>query len=176
MKKHRGMISLGVVLYLFLLFPITASANSSWHWISSKKPYELLLFIAPLTIAAEFAAINYIPQICKPKKVLLVVGAANLASFLAPYLLLLLDDMLLDNIPRETTVLTIEQICDNIPYYTVGVVFLIMTICVELPIVYFTLRNDCEKKRRLLLTIIGANVVTTGLCALAERLLCYGKW
>lgn len=176
MKRHRGIISLGVVLYFLLLFPIMASANSSWHWISAKKPYELLFFIAPLTIAAEFAAINFIPQIRKPKKVLLVVGAANLASFLAPYLLLLLDDILLDNIPYETTVLTIGQICDHIPYYTVGVVFWVVTLCVELPIVYFTLRKDCEKKRRLLLTIIGVNVVTTGLCALAERLLCYGEW
>ena len=176
MKKYRGIFSLGVVLYLFLLFPITASANSSWHWISSKKPYELLLFIAPLTIAAEFAAINFIPQIRRPKKVLLVVGAANLASFFAPYLLLLLDDRLIYDIPYETTVLTLGQICDSIPFYTVGVTFLIITLCVELPIVFFALQNDCEKKRRLLLTIIGANVVTTGLCALAERLLCYGEW
>lgn len=174
MKKHRGMIAFCAVFICVFMFPMTASANSSWHWLSSKKPYELLFIIAPLTIAAESAAIDHIPKIRKPAKVIGIVGAANLASFFAPYAAIILNALLYS--PEIDIEWELTYTIDYMPYYTVGVFFLIVTLCVELPIVYFSLRKDCQKRHLLLITVIVSNIITTALCALAERLLCHGAW
>ena len=174
LKRLRFVIALGVVSTFVLLFPLTASANSSWHWISSKKPYNLLIFVIPMTLIAESLAINYIPAIRKPLKVFCVVGAANIASYLAPYLFLYLE--LAGNPYEIRSIAEMYEVLDHMPHFTVGIVFLLITLCAELPIVYFTLRRDCEKKKLLLITIITVNAFTTALCALAERLICSGSW
>ena len=51
-----------------------------------------------------------------------------------------------------------------------------MTLAIEVPIMYALLYRDGDKpyNRKLLATIIGANVVTTALVAIIEQTLCFG--
>ena len=60
--------------------------------------------------------------------------------------------------------------------FTVGIIYLVMTITIELPVVYFLLRKNVENKKRLLATIIITNTVTTSMVAIIERIVCVGKW
>ena len=61
-------------------------------------------------------------------------------------------------------------------YFTVGTIFLIMTLVLEIPVVFLTLRKYAKGKWRFLLTVAGANVATTVITAAAERIFCYGQW
>ena len=71
---------------------------------------------------------------------------------------------------------TLSQIIDRGPYYTVGTAFLLLTLIIELPVVYFMLKKAADSKKKLALCIVLANVVTTVLVAIVERTLCYGRW
>jgi hypothetical protein len=71
---------------------------------------------------------------------------------------------------------TLSQIIDRGPYYSIGTAFLILTVAIELPVVYFMLKNSSESKNKLAITIVLANIVTTALVAVVERTLCYGHW
>ena len=165
MKKFKYLSVLVTSMLLVMLSTSTVFANSSWHWVTDTAPINLLPFVAIGTLIIETLAINIIPKINKPLKVFAVVAIANLLSFLMPYILL----------AGEPPYYSIKA-AFRCPFYTVGLVFLFMTLAVELPVVYFTLRKKVENKKRLLLVIIGSNVVTTVLVAIVERVLCYGRW
>lgn len=174
MKKRRTLSAFAIVWFYVLLFSQSASANSSWHWLSAKKPYELLLFIVPLTLLTESLSINYIPAIHKPLKVFCIVSTANILSYLVPYAV---EFFLSGSHPYEIRSLSqLTDVMNHVPFYTVDIVFLLFTLFAELPLVYLSLRKDCNNKRLLMITIIISNIVTTALCALSERLLCYGAW
>ena len=55
----RRLIVLWVMLMMCLL-PMTASANSSWRWLSEARPYDVLPFVAVITITIETAALWYV--------------------------------------------------------------------------------------------------------------------
>ena len=160
---------LAAFLVLCLLLPLTASANSSWMWLSEARPYDVLSFVAVITIAIETAALWWILGKQKLKKIAIVVVLANLLSFAAPYWFMY-DETL--RMPLKP----FPELMEYGHYFTVGTVFLLMTLLVELPVVFLTLRKHTEKKGRFLLTVVGANVVTTLITAAAERIFCYGQW
>ena len=54
--------------------------------------------------------------------------------------------------------------------------FLIMTLAVELPVVYKVMKKHVQNKRMLLWTIIGSNTVTTIMVAIIERMITEGAW
>ena len=60
--------------------------------------------------------------------------------------------------------------------YTVGAIYLLMTIVVEMPVVYGCLKKSAKDRKYLIGAIVGSNVVTTLITAAAERILCWGKW
>jgi len=62
------------------------------------------------------------------------------------------------------------------PYYIILAGYLILTIAVELPIVYFLLRKDSVSRKNLLVSILLSNIVTTLLVAVCERIICVGQW
>lgn len=152
-------------LFLSLCLTTTAMANSSWVWISETRPWDVLPFVIAGTLLIETLAITLIPKVKKPSKVFAVVLLGNALSFAAPYLFYLLDP-----------VKPFAQTLESLPTYTVGFLFLLLTVAVEAPMDYFALQKDAANKRALLWTIIGSNAVTTGLTALAERTLCHGHW
>ena len=93
----------------------------------------------------------------------------NIISFIAPYIGY-------SNSLYGQMGYTLSQIISQGPYYTVGMAFLLLTIIIELPIVYLLLKKDADNKKKLALCILVANIVTTALVAVVERTLCYGHW
>ena len=147
------------------LFSTVAFADSSWRWISETRPYDVLPFVAVGTILIETLAISIVPKIKKTAKVFCVITLANLISFAAPYILCFFDP-----------IYTFAQMLDHCPIFTVGLAYLIITIAVELPIVFKLLKKDTENKKTLLWTIIVSNIITTVLVAIVERMFCQGHW
>lgn len=166
MSRYKRVVA---ILLVCMLVPLTASANSSWRWLSETRPYDVLPFVAVITIAIETAALWYVLEKKHLVKIAVVVVIANLLSFAAPYLFLY-DETL--RMPLKP----FPELMEHGHYFTVGAVFLLMTLLVELPVVFFTLRKHAGKKWRLLMTILAANTVTTLITAAAERIFCYGRW
>lgn len=154
---------------LLCLLPLTASANSSWWWISETRPYDVLPFVALITIAIETAALWWTLGKQHLTKIAVVVVIANLLSFAAPYLDIYFGIF-------EVHLYPFWQTLERFPSYTVRGVYLTATLIIELPVVFFSLRKHAERKGSLLLTAACANLVTTLLTAAAERLFCYGQW
>ena len=169
MGRYRSLAWMAGMLLGVFLFPTVASANSSWHWISETRPYDVLPVVVVLTLLLETLAINWIPRIRKAPKVFCWVLVGNLLSFAMPYLVWFI-------LCSVDNLYPFREFVENMPVYTVGVSYLVMTLAVELPLVYFSLRKDAGNKRKLLLAIVGANVVTTVLTAVAERVFCAGTW
>lgn len=166
MKRRMAALCIAI---LVSLLPVTASANSSWMWLSEARPYDVLPFVAVLTIAIEAAAIWYVLGKQHLLKTAIVVVIANLLSFAAPYWFIY-DETL--HMPLKP----FPELMEYGHYYTVGAIFLLMTLLVELPVVFFTLRKHAGRKGRFFLSVVGANVVTTLITAAAERIFCYGQW
>ncbi|HEX3017861.1 MAG TPA: hypothetical protein VHP31_08425 [Caproicibacter sp.] len=168
MKKYRLFSCLIIAVLFVIAFPVTTFADSSWVWISKTRPNDVLPWAAAITLIVEVAAINYIPKVHKLPKVFCIVTLANALSFAAPYLInymVFVDEGF-----------GFDKYLNNWPSYTVGIYYGIITIAVELPVVYNTLKKDVTSKRKLLLTIIIANVVTTVIVACFERIFCRGTW
>ena len=165
---NRRMTALAVLMIICLL-PITASANSSWIWLSEARPYDVLPFVAVITIAIETAALWYVLGKKHLVKIAVVVVIANLLSFAAPYLFWYDESIRMPLKP-------FPELMEYGHYFTVGTIFLIMTLVLEIPVVFLTLRKYAKGKWRFLLTVAGANVVTTIITAAAERIFCYGQW
>ena len=165
---NRRMTALAVLMMICLL-PITASANCSWIWLSEARPYDVLPFVALITIAIETAALWYVLGKKHLVKIAVVVVIANLLSFAAPYLFWYDESIRMPLKP-------FPELIEYGHYFTVGTIFLIMTLVLEIPVVFLTLRKYAKGKWRFLLTVAGANVVTTIITAAAERIFCYGQW
>ena len=153
--------------FIFLsVFPVTVFANSSWYWISETRPHDVLPFVIVLTLAIEILSIYFIPKTKNLPKVISLIFLANLFSFSAPYLFLYITPSLY----------SFEQTLKHTPFYTVGAVFLLVTLIVEVPTVYFALKKSSAKTKMLLFTVIGTNVITTLFTAVIERVVCRGSW
>ena len=139
-------------------------ANSSWRWLSETRPYDVLPLAILLTLAVEILGLCVLAK-TKPLKTSLVVILANLLSFAAPYLCLLGDE-----------IYSFSQALENMPFYTVGIIYLMMTLIIEIPVVYFSLQKETVGGKRLFWTILLTNTATTLITAILERLLCYGRW
>lgn len=130
MKRRVNVVCMAM---LMCMLPATASGNSSWIWLSEARPYDVLPFVAVITIVIEAAAIWYVLGKQHLLKIAIVVVIANLLSFAAPYWFLY-DETL--RMPLKP----FPELMEYGHYYTVGVIFLLMTLLVELPVVFFTLR------------------------------------
>ena len=169
MKKYK-LFSMSVISVLGIsIFPMLASANSSWVWISETRPYDILPFVIIGTLLIETVAVNLVCKVGNWYKTFFAVLVGNIISFIAPYIGY-------SNSLYGQMGYTLSQIIDRGPYYTVGTAFLLLTLIIELPVVYFLLKKDADNKKKLALCIVLANIVTTVLVALVERTLCYGRW
>lgn len=95
-----------------------------------------------------------------------VALVTNLLSFAAPYVLYSFDPVFVWS-GRDWR---------GVHLYTVGAIYLLMTIVVEMPVVYGCLKKSAKDRKYLIGVIVGSNVVTTLITAAAERILCWGKW
>lgn len=165
----KGIIGVGIFVCLFLVCGQTLYANSSWVWLTDQRPYELLPAAAALTIIIEVTIIKIFLKIKNTKRLIGLVVIGNLASFILPYVMEYLD-------MRELGYTNWAEIFDKGPFYMVGALYLLLTLIVEIPIVSVGMKKEIPGKRRAILVIGMANVITTAMVGIVERLLCYGRW
>ena len=166
-KSKPALRILIAIMALIVLLPANAFADSSWVWISEKRPFDILPWVALGTILIEWLSIWLIPRTGHAFKVLGIVMVANAASFLLPYAFLKAD---------LSWYGTFEDILDSGPHYIVSGAFLLLTLLVEMPIVYNVLKSNMQDMKKLQLTIIVSNVITTAGVAIIERLITEGYW
>ena len=175
MKNRKKPISFLAILTLLWFSSITASANSSWVWISKTRPYDLLPFVIAGTLLIEIFAVRFVAGIKNFIKIIPVTVISNLVSFAAPYLFMFISVQRENSTISDGIPFTLEDTLEKLPFYTVGLAFLFMTLACELPIVYIVLKKETEHRKKLALAIIGSNLLTTILTAVVERTLCYGR-
>ncbi len=168
MKKYKWFSAIIIFLFLLQIFNSTAFANSSWFWISETRPYDVLPCVAIGTIIVETISLITFAKIKRSFEVFATVTIANAISFAAPYLYELLI--------HYSEKMPYEMYLENWPSYTVGILFCIATVLIELPIVYFSLREKAISRKKIIVTIIITNIVTTILVAIIERIFCVGTW
>ena len=146
-------------------FAGNAFANSSWIWISKTRPVDVLPWVAACTILIEWL---FLGKAIRSMKCLGIVSLANIASFLAPFIvnILLYQAEGFDYI----------EYLEHYPSYIVGAVYASVTIAIELPIVYHLLKKTVPDRKKLMGSIVIANIITTVLVAVVERLVCRGRW
>lgn len=169
MNRYKAITNTTITALLVFAFSLTAFANSSWVWISETRPYDVLPFVALATLIIETAALNGFLKIGNWHRVFTGVLIGNLISFAVPYIGY-------SNTTPYAGYYTLTQILQRGPFYTVGAAFLIITVAVELPFMYFWLKKSVKNKKLLVLVTVLANVVTTAMVALVERLLCEGYY
>ncbi len=167
--RSRIPAALVCVCSVFALFPAASYANSSWHWVTT-SPMTVFPFAVILTLLIEtFAMVKY-GKVSNTKKSILVVGLANLLSFLAPYL-----ERAYRFIPTSGG-FSIFAAFNKGPYYMVLSGFLLLTVVIEFPLVYFLLKDHTTSKKSLFVSVLLSNIATTVIVAGLERLICIGRW
>ncbi len=171
MKQYKSLSAYLTALILSSGLSLMASANSSWVWITETRPYDVLPFVIIATLFIETVTIDRFSKIDKWTTTFFAVLVGNILSFLAPYFMYANFTT-----PYSDAGFSLREILNRGPYYTVGSAFLVLTILIELPFIYWFLRKEAENKKKLAAVIVAVNVVTTALVALTERLLCHGQW
>lgn len=169
MQKRRRYATALCLLLLAAMLATPVFANSSWRWLSDTRPYDLLPIAVVMTLVIEILAINYIPRVNDLKKTGLWVTMSNLMSYGSTYLITFLS---------SGVVKSFDEMLEYTPVYTIGFWSFLLTLGVELPLVYWKLGKDFDDKRktRLLVTILCANALTTALVFALERTLAPGQW
>ena len=155
-----------ITCFVLLIIPQAVFADSSWCWLTDTRPFDILPPVALATIVIEVLAIWLIPNTGKLMNTAVAVILANAASFLLPYALLLNDPVY----PK------FDDMLNAGPNYIVGAGFVILTLVLEIPIVYNLLKKHVDSKKKLLWSIVGSNIVTTAMVAVIERMVTDGYW
>jgi len=168
LKKKVATVFFLTSLYIFML-PVVSNANSSWHWVTV-SPLKVLPFAIFFTLIIETAAIVFAGKTADIKKSFIAVALANIFSFLAPGFF-----RAYRFIPTSG-VFSLSAAFNKGPYYIVLTGYLVLTLVVEVPTVYFLLSKETKSKRWLIISIVASNIITTLLVALCERQICIGSW
>ena len=166
MKRRAAIWIIVLSSLMLLILPQAVFADSSWCWLTDTRPFDILPPVALATIVIEVLAIWLIPNTGKLMKTAVAVILANAASFLLPYALLLNDPVY----PK------FDDMLNAGPNYIVGAGFVILTLVLEIPIVYNLLKKHVDSKKKLLWSIVGSNIVTTAMVAVIERMVTDGYW
>ena len=173
MQKRFLQIITTAAVILTLSLPTVAFANSSWHWVTMTNPSHLLLPLIIITLIVEITAIYRIPKAESLLRTVCAVTGANLLSFAMPFFFPWIGNLISPSIYLYDLQSTIEYT----PFFIVGAAYLLTTLFVEVPVVYFALRRHVRQStNRLLFAVIVSNTATTAIVALAEHIFCYGEW
>lgn len=171
MEKRYRILNTGILMVLLCpFFTIPAFANSSWRWLAETRPYDVLPYVIAITVGVETAALVTVAKVSKIGKAFCFVSLANLLSFLAPYVLEFAAFRMDRLYPSFSYYL------EQVPVYTVGIAYAVMTLAVELPLLSAALKKDTDSRGRLHAVIIGANLLTTAITFLVEHVFCPGRW
>ncbi|NMB28208.1 MAG: hypothetical protein GX987_09195 [Tissierellia bacterium] len=178
MKTNKGInkkISiLSIIFICIILFSNIVYANSSWRWLTS-SPRKLLPIAVISTLMVEFMGVLFLGKVkgkIRPIKVLGIVALANIVSFVFPYIV----RAYLFRATAGTFAYAWEDAFEAGPFYIVLFGYLILTILLELPLVYSYLKKYTSNKKALFKSVIGLNLITTIIVAVLERILYYGQW
>jgi len=166
MKRRAAIWIIVLSSLMLLILPQAVFADSSWCWLTDTRPFDILPPVALATIVIEVLAIWLIPHTGKFIKTAVAVILANAASFLLPYSVLVFNQVY----PK------FEDALNAGPNYIVGFGFVMLTLLIEIPIVYNLLKKHVDNKKKLLWSIIGSNIVTTAMVAVIERMVTNGYW
>ena len=167
--RLRFPVALVCVCSVFVLLPVATYANSSWHWVTTSPMTVFPLAVIITLLIETFAVVKY-GKVSNTRKSIMIIGIANLLSFLAPYL-----ERAYRFIPTSGG-FSIFAAFNKGPYYMVLSGFLLLTVVIELPLVYFLLKDHTTSKKCLLVSILLSNIATTVIVAGLERLICIGRW
>ncbi|SCZ08486.1 hypothetical protein [Alkaliphilus peptidifermentans] len=177
-SKKRLKFAYYFVLYLTLFFVYqtdVAYANSSWIWLTS-SPKKLLPIAIVFTLVIEYLGIVTFGKLkqmdWKRIKVLGIVIAANVASFVVPYIM----RTFMMKATASNWVDAWKSAFNAGPYYIVLFGYLFITILVEIPLVFGILKKHTLSNKFLFGLIITLNVITTSIVAILERILYKGQW
>lgn len=168
MKYKVSIVAIWGSIFL-LLFPSLVYANSSWHWVTT-SPMAVLPFAVVFTLLIETLFVVKLGKVADYKKAFIIIGLANFLSFLAPYF-----ERAYRFIPTSGG-FSLSAAFQKGPYYMILTGYLLLTVIVELPVVFLLLRKYCTNIKKLIIAIVLSNVLTTILVAVLERLLCVGRW
>lgn len=114
--------SILLIVLLVLCIPKVVYADSSWIWFTTMAPYQLLPFVAVLTIVIEYLMIKNILHIQNKKRVLIAVCISNLVSFMVPYFAIYYQDGVYE---------TIKQTFESMDFYTINSAYLFLTLIID---------------------------------------------
>jgi hypothetical protein len=166
---------------------LPASANSSWIWLTFAPAY-ILPFVAVGTVIVETVGIykyGVLKKDSNPKNILslltVVVCLVNLLSFVGPLVFsvnIIYDDFAStgDGGSAELMSWAWEKYIQNWPSFIVGLGFLFLTLCIEMPVILALFERYTEDKKRFVKAIALSNAVTTMSVVIIERTLCQGHW
>jgi len=178
--KRKSVISLITGVFILLFLPTAAYATPSWIWLTM-TPLNILPYAAIATILIETFIICKFNSINKSKNIafaFLFICLANLLSFILPYSTLASGyaGITYEHHSFAGIIEAIEFGVGAFPYYIVGGFFLFLTLVVEIPVVYASLRGKVANAKRLIIVTLCANTLTTVIIAVIERILCRGHW
>ncbi|KPU46262.1 hypothetical protein OXPF_01070 [Oxobacter pfennigii] len=162
---------LGSIL-LFIMYPMRTLANSSWHWVTV-IPMKVLPLAIILTLAIETWGVIVYGKVEEKVRAFVIVTFANIASFVAPYIY---STYRLNRFYCSGWDYAWERSFNSGPNYAIRLVYLMLTLCIEVPLVYLLLKNRSKNRKKLLFIVIIVNVITTIVVAVLERLICRGRW
>ncbi|MCI6737322.1 MAG: hypothetical protein MR593_04285 [Intestinibacter sp.] len=165
MKKDKLLFTVIFSVICLSCFPIISYANSSWHWVSDRRPYDVLPFVIIITLLIETFFVVHFAKVKNLLKAFLVVLISNILSFIFPYFTYAFDE-----------IYTFEQMMEHTPSYTIGLAYLLSTLIIEFPLVYGFLFKDAPNEKSLISSIIVSNIITTILVFVIERILSPGCW
>ena len=173
--KQKLVVSVFIFLLLLPTLSISASANSSWVWLT-RDPRPMLPWAIVGTLVIEIFVICFFNNI-QVKNILtptISIVFGNLISFLLPYIFIGIIPYVFEE--NANFFSRINYTAEKLPFYIIGIVFLVLTLIIELPIEYFCTRHKVKSKKKLLATILAANVFTTAAVAIIERTIYKGHW
>ena len=177
MKIYNGKKIILTAIFLFLISHVSLYANSSWNWFT-KNPIIILPWIIISTILIEAIFICVINKISIIKYIIItviVVIIANSISFILPYILLGFIEDIYSGMGLKFFEL-INIWLDKMPIYIISIGYLILTLILEIPIIYIIISKITTNKKKLLFSIILINITTTLISAIIERILYRGSW
>ena len=172
-KGNDAAISISFLGSLLLCMPITAFANSSWHWFT-RNPLPMLPWAIIGTLVIEVFIIHRFSHIKARAKTVVMILIGNIISFLSPFIFIGVTPVIFEE--NANFFSRINSMADKLPFYIVGITFLFLTLVVEIPIVFLGLRGNTNSKKRLFVSIVVANTITTAAVALMERIIYKGSW
>ncbi|MGI6129966.1 MAG: hypothetical protein ACOYEO_07740 [bacterium] len=125
-----------------------------------------------LTLMVETGAVVSFGKVITTRKAVTMVALANVLSFVTPYVL----RARLFRATKGSFLDAWPAAFNAGPYYMVRLGYLFLTLAVEVPMVYCTLKQHTDRPKNLLNVALIANVVTTAIVAVMERVLCQGQW